>query len=50
MSKDSAISELYDLLMSNSPENSDCKQKLWSKDLQEISSEDSTKAHQSTQD
>lgn len=45
MSKDSlskgAISELYDLLVSNSPENSNCKRNLWSKDMgKEISSED----------
>ena len=54
MSKDSlskgAISELYDLLVSNSPENSNCKRNLWSKDMgKEISSEDQgsicTKAH-----
>lgn len=40
LSKD-AISELYDVLMSNSSEHSDCKRNLWSKDLgKQISPED----------
>lgn len=57
MSKDSlskgAISELYNLLMSNSPENSDDKRLGWSEDLgEEISPEDwsliCSKAHTQT--
>lgn len=57
MSKDSlskgAISELYNLLMSNSPENSDDKRLGWSEDLgEEVSPEDwsliCSKAHTQT--